>query len=69
MSFKFRVSLNEHINFGLTEVDRKDLSETNSKLTGSISNLRNLKDLSKINVKLKGPGEVYDLYNTILALK
>jgi len=28
--------LNGQINFGLTEVDRKDLSETNSKLKASI---------------------------------
>ena len=27
-SFKFQVSLNGQINFGLTEVDRNDLSET-----------------------------------------
>jgi len=28
--------LNGQINFGLTEVDRKDISETNSKLKGPI---------------------------------
>jgi len=47
--------LNGQINFGLTEVDRKDLSKTNSKLKGPIWNLRNLNDLSETNSKLKGP--------------
>jgi len=32
-----------------------DLSETSSKLKGTIRNLRNLKDLSETNSKLKGP--------------
>jgi len=44
-----------HINFALTEVDRNDISETNSKLKGPIWNLENLKDLSETNSKLKGP--------------
>ena len=41
-------------NFGLTKVDRKDLSETNLKLKEPIWNLINLKDQSEINSKLKG---------------
>jgi len=43
------------------EVDRKDLSETNSKLKGPIWKLRNLKDQSETNMKLKGPEEVFGL--------
>jgi len=65
--------LNGQINFGVTEVDRKDLSETNSKLKGPIWNLRNLKDLSKINSKLKGPiwnvRNLKDLSETNMKLK
>jgi len=55
MSVKWVRWFNIHINFGLTEVDRNDLSKTKSKLKGPIWNLRNLKDLSETNSKLKGP--------------
>jgi len=40
--YQYQLWLNGHNNFGLTEVDRKYLSETNSKLKGHIWNLRNL---------------------------
>jgi len=53
LSFEFVSDMS--FNFGLTEVDRKDLSETNSKLKGPICNLINLKDRSETNSKLKGP--------------
>jgi len=54
MSFKF---LRFHIGpfFIEKSLNRKDLSETNSKLKGPIWNLRNLKGLSETNSKLKGP--------------
>jgi len=57
----------------LTEVDRKDQSETNSKLKGPIWNLKNLKDLSKTNSKLKWPNwnlkNLKDLSKTNIKLK
>jgi len=57
----------------LTEVDRNDQSETNSKLKGPIWNLRNLKDLSETNSKLKGPNwnlrNLKDLFETNMKLK
>jgi len=54
--------LNGQNNFGLMEVDIKELFETNSKLKRHIWNLRNLKKLSETNVKLKELNEIFDLF-------